>query len=297
MKQPSPASERRGAPALQNEVEASPFSSWVYGGVVALGAASVLEPRLSVFAVLCGIVSLASLSRLKDPSRLWYLALSLGLGFSTLGLGRFVFAEALPGIIEARGRESGKKAVSLLREIYFAENALRRYALIDPDGDGVGSAGTLAEMTGDLPARGHIELSPAPLALRLTPRESTRLGPATLYDGHLVVVCLPAKGGGWTARVDDDATVDDELAERRWVAYAWPSEAGLPHRRVYFIDQHERILFHENRDAKGLRFVGALRPPPCQHALADSSAKQWHPWEGKQPRTTLPGDSPNVSDR
>lgn len=290
MKPSFAAPDDSGPPPLQNEVERSSWVSALYGIVVAMGALSVLEPRLSVFSVLCGIVALASLSKRKDPSRLWYLALALGLGFSVLGLGRFVFAEALPGIIEARGRESGKKAVSLLREVYFAENALRRYAMIDPDGDGIGSAGTLSEMTGDIPARGHIELSPPPLALRLTPREATRLGPATLYDGHLVMVCVPAKGGGWTARVEDDDSVDEELAERNWVAYAWPSEAGLPHHRVYFIDQHERILFHENLDEQDLRFVGALRPPPCHHATADSTAGEWQAWEGKRARTTLPGD-------
>lgn len=251
------------------------------------GAASGFYPPLSVFAVLALVIALASAVRFVHPRRRHFLlALGLGTLLSFVGLYRFVTGDALEGIIEARGRATSARAVSLLREILFAEDAARRYAMIDPDGDGVGSAGLLGELTGAEPARGRITLATPPLAPRLAPHVITPRGPALASDGYLFLVCLPAAGGGWVTR--PDGAIDEELAERRWVAYAWPESSKGPHVEAYFIDEHERILTFANTGPDGARILGGPEhAPACDLALGDA---RFVPWKGKKPRAELPGD-------
>ncbi len=273
-----------------------PHRGWsaLYAGLTSLGALSLVETRAAVFAVLLLIIGLAQVSSSSvldaSRSRFWTRVLSIGLGLSILGLGRFIFQEALPGISEAKGRDSNKRAVSLLREIYFAQNAMRRYGMVDPDGDGVGSAGRLGELTGVVKARGTIQLETPPLAPRLAPRTDTRSGPATEHEGYLFFACLPKPGGGWSAR--SDAKVDEERAERNWIAYAWPMASNLPHKKAYAIDEHEGIYELDNLNQKELVYVGGLHPPPCD-SLPKAESDKWKPWNGKTRLEGLPGDKPD----
>lgn len=262
------------------------------------GMVSAFETRISVFALLLLVIGLASLARSDDLHKRWYWrGLLVGLFCTLVGMGRFVWLEALPGIKEARGRDSGKKAVSVLRQILFAQDALRRYGSIDPDGDGIGSAGTLAELSGSTPPRGSATPLPAaPLASRFAPRIPTKTGPATEHEGHLFIVCLPVRSGGFSTYPTDP--IDDEQAERRWLAYAWPTRAGLGHSAAYFIDEHEGILESTNLlQSKGesgpgskLRLVGPEASPACDDALSEHSGASWKPWQGKRPRHRLVGD-------
>jgi hypothetical protein len=203
---------------------------------------------------------------------------------------KFVLSDALTGIVEARGRDSSARAVSILREILFAEDAMRRYAFIDPDGDGVGSAARLGELTGVHGARGGKPLLTPPLEQRLAPGVSTRSGPALEQGGYLFLVCLPSPNGSWAAGPRD--VVDDETAERRFVAYAWPSAVGAPHSAAFFMDEHERILESDNRSGTGLRLVGPSSSPACGDAL--DHAELYRPWRGKTARTSLPGEVPGL---
>lgn len=258
--------------------------------VAGIGFVSIWETRAAIFAILLLVIALASLFRFQHPQKPKIkLLLVISLVAATAGMGRFVWQEALPGIAEARGRASGKKAVSLLREILFAQDALRRLAMIDPDGDGIGSAGRLGELAGSDRARGGETLSSPPLELRFSPRIATKSGPATEQDGHYMIICLPGSDTQWVTH--PGAGVDEEKAERRWIAYAWPAQPGLAHTAAYFIDEHERILESDNRESGGLRLVGSEFSPSCDDALAEATGGNWRPWEGKTARTNLPGDS------
>ena len=257
--------------------------------VAGIGFISIWETRAAIFAILLLVIALASLFRFEHPQKANIkLLLIVSLVFATLGMGRFVWQEALPGIAEARGRASGKKAVSLLREILFAQDALRRLGMIDPDGDGVGSAGRLGELAGSDKARGGEVLSAPPLEMRFSPRIATKTGPATEQDGHYIIICLPGKDAPWVTQPGDP--VDEEAAERRWIAYAWPAQTGLAHTAAYFIDEHERILESDNLGKEGVRLVGAESSPSCDEALALETAKNWRLWQGKTARPDLPGD-------
>ncbi len=257
-----------------------------YGAVSLLSAACLLYPKLAVFSLLVSVIALASLSRAGLP-RPWRVVLLISLVLSGIGVGRFVFTEAVLGISEARGRDTERRAVSLLREIYFAQNAARRYAMIDPDGDGIGSAGFLGELTGAPTPRTGSPLATPPLAPRLSPRVDTQAGPATKIESYLFMVCLPTAHDGWTAQPRDQ--VNNEAAERAWRGYAWPSESGLPHTSLYVIDEHEAIFVHDNRTSSGLRFVGSTHPPKCSTLSSPPAQVSFSPWQGKKPRNDLPG--------
>lgn len=262
--------------------------------VAFIGLSSAVFVKASVFAFLLLVIAFAALPRVAHPSKrflFWLLVVSM---LTTMaGMFRFIWSEALPGIAEARGRASSKRAVSLLREILFAEDAARRYGMIDPDGDKVGSAGLLGELSGFDKARGGEKLRTPPLDLRYAPRVATRSGPATEQDGYLVIICIPGRDESWVSDPSDPA--DDERAEGHWIAYAWPASGKMEHQAAYFIDQDERILESENllpesgKDEERLRLVGPGEPPSCADALDPETRANWAPWSGKTPRKTLPG--------
>ncbi len=261
-----------------------------------LGLVSGIEPRASVFACLLLVIAFASLSRFShDRKRAVVVLLVVGAVSTAIGMVRFVWGEALAGIAEARGRATSKKAVSLLREILFAQDALRRYGMIDPDGDGVGGAARLGELCGSDPARGKTALETPPLSIRFSPRVATRSGPANEQEGYLLLICLPGKDRTWVTHPAD--AVDEELAERRWIAYAWPAQEGLGHEAAYFINEHEEILESTNLRPAGngeraLRLVGSGAAPDCDDALPGGAPGHWAPWRGKGRRPELPGEQP-----
>lgn len=262
---------------------------FVFLAVALLGLASAIETRLAVFAFLLVVIALAAQTRLEHPrKRVVFIALSVGLAGTAVGLYRFILHEALPGIIEAHGRASGGRAVSFLREISFAQDAMRRYAFIDPDRDGIGSAGSLAELSGAPSSRVPSGLKEPPLAPRYAPRLPSREGPLTEESGYLYLVCLPNSDGTFSAL--SGPRVDDESAERRFIAYAWPADDKQATWTSYFIDEHENIGESPNLVEGRPRLLGSGRPPGCDDALGPEGAARYTPWRGKKPRADLPGD-------
>lgn len=262
--------------------------AWFLTAAALLGLSSLFEVRLSIFAFLLLVIALASLTRFDHQrKRAFSVVLALSTVCSVLGLGLFITTEALPGIIDARARASSSRAVSILREFLFAQDAMRRHGWIDPDGDGVGSAGRLGELTGTQGIRDKGPLPQPPLSPRYAPRRATASGPATEHDGYLFIICLPGENEPWVT--DPRAAVDDERAEERWVAYAWPAGPRTPHKTAFFIDEHERILQSDARGDSELRLMGHGLSPACDDALAEPTRAYWTPWRGKKPREALPG--------
>jgi hypothetical protein len=97
------------------------------------------------------------------------------------------------------------------------------------------------------------------------------------------MVCLPTRTG---LASEPGSAFDDELAERRFVAYAWPSGRAPGLSRAYFIDEHDRIMSAPSKET--LR-RGADHAPRSDDALAAATKDDWIAWRGKKPRTTLPG--------
>jgi hypothetical protein len=255
--------------------------------VAAAAIASIYFTKLGLFAAVGTFIAWASLPKLpRAELRRERLLLMLAAFASLLGLCRFLVIEAIPGIVAGGNRFTEQRVISRLREILFAEDSARRIAAHDPDGDGVGSAALLGELTGELGLRRGNRLG-RPLLESFPKQIDTALGPASEIGGYFLIVCLPKLGGGFTALPAD--AIDDEQAERRFIAYAWPNgnAPGLDH--AVMLDEHENIALAPAKP--GLR-QGAAAPPACDDAVAESTRGEWKAWRQKNPRQTLPGDRP-----
>jgi hypothetical protein len=255
--------------------------------LLALGVTSVLWPYLGLpaaFATTIGLVALPRPAPGDLPRASWWLA--AGSLASAVGMFRFVLL-AMPGIVGGGRMAVEQEAVSRLRDVSFAQDAMRRAAWIDPDRDGIGSAASLAELCGGPPLRGQSE-RPTPV-LHCGELVPTALGPAARNGAYLYTVCLPTPGGGWST---SGASVDEEAAERHFIAFAWPEAS--PFESAFFIDEHENIRVAPvplRANSSATTGPGAPAPelaPSCGAALD----LPWQVWRGKKPRTELPGDRP-----
>jgi len=251
-----------------------------------LGLLSPFVPKLSMPALLIALLVYLVLPRAAPPALRWLLIGAFAL--AAIGAVRFVVAEAVPGMVQGGKAATQQRAVSRLREVVFAEDSLRKLATVDPDRDGIGSAGLLSELGGFAGVRGGARLEPPILALPGKALIETPIGPSAPLTGYLMIVCLPKSGGGWTARPGD--AVDEELAERNYVAYAWPDAMTIGLFEAFFVDEHERILVSPNVQGTEPRYAGPNFPPPCDAAFAAATRSEWLPWKGKQPRRELPHD-------
>lgn len=246
---------------------------------------SIHFTKLALFAAVGTFLAWASLPSVpaRELRRERWLLLAAALA-SGLGLVRFLIVEAIPGIVAGGNRFTEQRAISRLREILFAEDTARRIAARDPDADAIGSALLLGELAADIPVRGAGRL-PVPLLESYPEQVETALGPASEIGGYYLAVCVPKAGGGFTARPGD--AVDEELAERRFIAYAWPSGTAPGLASAIALDEHERISLAPAR--AGLRF-GAETPPSCDDTAASATRGAWTAWRDKKPRQSLPGE-------
>lgn len=254
--------------------------------VCAIAVLSAFLTKLALFAAVASLLGFVSLpSEPRRTVRVLKLCLAFGFLVATVGVFRFLVLEAMPGMVEGGTTATEQREVSRLREILFAEDAWRKNAFFDPDGDRVGSAGFLGELSGQIGVRGGARSDPAVLQ-NYPALVETRLGPAADVGGYLVIVCLPKRGGGFTAQPTD--AVDDERAERQFYAYAWPAKSGQGLSTAYFLDEHERILLADSRESAPQRLLGPDAPPSCEDVSAASTAAEWSVWRHKKPRASLP---------
>jgi hypothetical protein len=255
------------------------------GFTVALAATSLVFPKLALPAALFVLLHALSLPKLDAllKKRLVVAHVVAGV-IAFAAVGRFLATDALAGIVRGGTSATAQRGISRLREILFAEDAARKAGAWDPDGDGIGSALFLGELTAESGMRGEARLAP-PLLERYPKLEATSMGPALEIGGYWFAACLPTLAGDFSA--DPTARIDEELAERRYVVYAWPSGRAPGLERAYFIDEHERILSAPSRE--GLRH-GREHAPGCADAMAPATRENWRVWRGKKPREELPGD-------
>jgi len=246
-------------------------------------------PKLAVPGFVIAIVLGLSLPASDRPGLrlLFRVATVIAAAGCVLGLARFAMSGAMLGIVETGQSAAAKSARYRLREVVLAEDAFRKDPVVDTDGDRIGSAVHIGVLMGEEAPRPGAAVRPAFLNRAFHGLVRTREGPAALVERYLVLVCLPKPGGGLSAKPDD--AVDDELAERRFVAYAWPSESAAGLSIAFFADEHENIKLLEAKGGAPPAYLGAERPPACDAALG-ADGEPWTVWKNKKPRTHLPGD-------
>lgn len=256
--------------------------------LTALSLAAALFPKLSFPAAFLCLVAVVGSPKLKGTAATTKrILLIVSIAGATVGLLRFVLVEAIPGVLSGGKSAIEKQAVSFLRTIVTAQDHSRSMALLDPDGDGTGSALGLRELAGIDPLPGGQRVPNPPLSLRAENLQDTALGLAVSHSGYFVKICLPDAQGGW---VDEPSARDAERSERQYGVYAWPREVGPGSpSAAYYCDAREAITMLLAEPGSQPRYVGAPRPPPCEAALVE---KDWQVWKDKQPRSELPGDSP-----
>lgn len=244
--------------------------------LAALAVSSAVWPVLGLPAAFLSFIGVLALPRRPAPgARGARLLLALSVACASVGLLRFVVEVAMPGIVRGGRAAAEQRAVSWLRDVSFAQDAMRKAGWIDPDADGVGSAASLGELCSGDPRRGQ---SARPSGV-LTCGEliETPLGLAARRGGYLFTVCLPLRGGGWSATSTD---LDEEAAERSFIAYAWPDADGR-FDDAFFLDQDENIQQLALPEGTALSCDSAHR------------LRGWKPWRGKRPRQgPLPGSAP-----
>jgi len=253
---------------------------------ISVALASFATPfftKLTIPLMTAALLLSLSLPRGSGPlSRTARVLLLFAAPFLLAGLVRFTIAEAVPGIIEGGRRALTGRSIAKLRVMLFTQDIAREQHVRDPDGDGIGSALLLPDLVGERTTRTPDGL-PGGMKLEIGELVDIPAGRALLADGYYFLLYVPKRGGGFTL---DPSEVDEEAAERRWLAYAWPADDGHGERKAAFIDEHEMIRLHEN--VTGARYIGPDAAPPADAALTDLAG--WPAWKDKQPRTTLPGD-------
>lgn len=252
---------------------------------LAFAGFSIIWSRAAPFALAFAFVAYLTAAGATAPRLRHWLAVGAG-ALALMGLLRFTVREALTGIVESGKRASGVRAVSHLRQLSFAQDVMREQAEIDPDHDRIGSAAFIEELAGRTAVRGKSTPISAPMTMaRGASLLQLPAGPCLRLDGYCFIVCLPTKTGGWVFDPKQAGEVDEERAERRFVAYAWPAEAQEGLSESVFIDEHERILVHVGN---GSDIYAGQRYPHCDAALL--RPENWKPWRNKRPRTALPGE-------
>ncbi len=144
-------------------------------------------------------------------------------------------AVAIPSMLNSRVAANENLAVATLRNISSAEAQFQATAALDQDGDGRGEYGTLAELTGSSPLAGsNSVLEPPVLSASLIPEASG----CSTKAGYVFRIDVPRRGVGGV-----------DLAEKRFVAYAWPVSQGATGGKVYVIDADGKLFFSDNRGA------------------------------------------------
>jgi hypothetical protein len=185
---------------------------------------------------------------------------------------------------EGPGREE-VAAIAALKSLCTGEEQFRCAVCIDANANGEGEYGFLSELAGTAACRGggaKYESNPfIPASLG-----AANAAGVVARKGYCFVLYLPT--GEQTATAADGASVSAPLAEKAYIAYAWPLEKGATGNRAFAVDPKGEILCRESE------WSGAGNPPPWDAAYKKGEgwsaafAEAWKPFEA--PRE--PGEEP-----
>lgn len=176
--------------------------------------------------------------------------IALAVPLIVFGLYRFVIGWMMPNLVSAGQRAAEERAVSRLREILWAERKVRELGYVDSDGDHEPEYALLGELLGG-PRRSGVQPEVAVLRAATFPTVSTQ--PTIVRaEGYYFALYLPSSHGGASDPGDEVLT-----KENRLVAYAWPATLDASGRRVFAVDEQDRVCESFNTR----EYSGTVRRP------------------------------------
>ncbi len=271
------------------------------GIVCLLAALSCVFPKISVFTFVALLICSFALPNVFSFQRpVWACLIIAAFAAHTFSFVKFVRTDAIFGMIEQHNKNASRTARSSLRHIIFAQDMMRERGYIDHDKDGIGSAGFMAELVGGSALPDGSTLTAPLLHQKYKKTLDSPAGKLVEAEGYLFKICLPTKQNTFVSMRSPN--IDEEKAERRFLAYAWPAEDRAGVHKAFFLDERERIYILENQPPRA--YVGLKQQPSCDATLKgpgidatppiDGSASNdgltWKRWRNKKPRETLIGD-------
>jgi len=178
-----------------------------------------------------------------------------------------IAAIAIPNLLSARLNSNETAAIATLRNIISAQSQFQTTARADENNNGVGEYGTFGEMSGSIGVRGNAILNPPVLS---TAFRTVNANGEVSRSGYMFAMWLPDATGDGLAEVaggGSDPTVDPDLAETTWCAYAWPANFGNTGNRSFFVNQGGDIVASEDQN-----YSGSGNGPDSNAAFAGTGA-------------------------
>ena len=166
-----------------------------------------------------------------------------------------IAAIAIPNLLSARLNSNETAAIATLRNIISAQAQFQSTARADENNNGVGEYGTFGELSGNNTVRADRQHPQPARPLDRLPRGQRRArAPSAAAATSSACSCpgppvtaFPRHAGGGLAA----GSVDADLCETTWCAYAWPANYGNTGNRTFFVNQGGDIVATESSDYSG----------------------------------------------
>lgn len=189
---------------------------------------------------------------------------------------------AVPNVMAARVKNNEAAAVSTMRTLRTSQTQFQQGVRADVDADGIGEFGLLRELSGAAPVRtsrnggstGSL-LMPALLASSFGQMNSDG---EVVRAGYHFKVFLPGERGSALGErsltqleSSGPTSIDSDLCETNWSAYAWPADGEGMGDHTYFINQ-DGAMTRSEIDARSRRGANGVVVSEAGGALAPGAA-------------------------
>jgi len=177
-----------------------------------------------------------------------------------------IAAIAIPNLLAARLSANETAAIATLRNIVSAQAQFQQSAKADDDDDGTGEYGCFYELSGAGVAGAPVGRMDGPLVPPVLSAAFRAIDAGYVTrSGYLFAIFLPDVNGAPVNEGVDGAglaTVDANLCETTWCAYAWPVNYNQSGNRTFFTNQAGDVLGVEHP-----AFSGAAGAPSGDEAF------------------------------
>ena len=156
-----------------------------------------------------------------------------------------IAAIAIPNLLAARLSTNETAAIATLRNILSGQAQFQQSAKADQDNDGTGEYGGFVELSGGGAGRMAAVLSPAVLsgAFRVLNANGEVSRSGYFFRVFLPVTSTTALGEPQTGYTT--GSVEPDLSETTWCAYAWPVNYGQSGNRTFMTNQAGDVVATE----------------------------------------------------